>query len=510
MRAPTLLCAPTLLFALPLVIGCNERVAGDEQVDTSQTETSTSETSTSESGDPDPGDTEEETGDGDGDGEPPGDLIPDGEALNPDCEVSPGDHSGVCEGPQCPILEDIELRCPHLDFVNRIELGLTPSRLYVDYRQSWDEGSDSFILANGEVDFVAPLPGPGFSGQRNDGTLYRAGEGETYHRQVEGGWLQIPLLGNPVEFDPDDAEAVWPRPSLDDELHLMFAEALSSQRGGTKFHWLAPHDGGWVVEEVTVGDVARWPLVVDFDPLGRRHVWMEIYDEPEDLSFRVFGEPETQLPAFSGDAYAGRNQVPTPPRPALGAEGPPLAMLRAHQQNLVLLTGHDPGDLIETPIAGARHLEDRCDSDYSSFQAPCEPCEYDDAGVEFSNYELVRGSHGELWGVWLWISVDASMSSQQVDNTCVGSVDSIEATGELRIVELGADASVGRQLAIPLDGLVAFEIGSSSNRTFSATAYDDVIAVALEVAVDTDYAYPFNDDTNLMTRVMVIDTTLIE
>lgn len=412
------------------------------------------------------------------------------------CTNSLGEIGQSCNGNDCPVELDIEISCPDDDAAQGLQLGLTDKRVWGSFNVSGNEPRAFRIQGKGNgLTWLDSLPGRGFAGQAVDGTLYRFLDGPAYLRGTNSGWDEVPVLGLPNDYY--SFEGFHVRPDGEGGLHASFQTGEES--GAFRFATQA-EDESW-----------SWSPLGSWDPnVGGSYVGKDAWDRTHSLVHTGDWEDGPQiLLRFShfGINPVGESgemgKIANPPRPELGGDAP-IATLRRFDDIHKLLSIVDGDDWTETPIAGTEPLSGLCPIVYNANDPACPPCHSEGEGVEDDAYQLTRTSGGQLWGAWFVTEAVVDMAYTAVPRgtkwRCVGT-PSTEASGTLHLVELGADGSAGRSLALEFDDVGLRSSGDGGQRELGIAAYDDRVALLLPT-------FPLDEGVNV--RVMVVDTDEIE
>jgi hypothetical protein len=399
---------------------------------------------------------------------------------------------------------DYQILCDQHWYSWSAEIRMNPTEVWVTFRQP-DEVWTSFVATAQTVDFLAPLPGQGFSGQSADGTLYRSGR-ESYSWRTQAGWMEQTVPNLPLELDPDPwrVHIFEPKLEADGELSLVVHEDTGGEHGTASVHWTTrAADQSWstpVTFAHTYSEAAV--LFSGFDAADNPAAIIGINDTspPILLLSRIEGEAGT-IATDDFPEYDSVTQIADSPRPVPGGS-PALAILRAHEDRLELLAVNDIGDVGEHTIDAAVNLRGGCPNTADPFELPgpldepCPPCQFKGEGIERDAYDITRTSGGQLWASWVTTTIDAAVTYELIDAECVGQSD-IQSSGVLHLVELDHVGSIERELALPLPDLTLGSARSGYRGVYTAAFGDHVAVFGLMGGP-------------MQSRVLVFDTTLIE
>jgi hypothetical protein len=408
------------------------------------------------------------------------------------CTVVPGDIGGGCKGADCPIQHDFVIRCPGSVTARDLQLALDDRRVWASFSVQ-GQGVHSFLIKGKKLEFVDPLPGMGFAGQANDGTLYRYLDGAAYLRSHDNdSWVQVEVAGLPATFDSDYGVRV--RPGADDVLHAAYR--IGTRAGS--YRLLNLEDGTTTVLGSWDPNVTGSYVSIDNDDRAYSLIGTADWEDGPQVLLR-FSHWDPAPIGASGDLGC----VASSSRPSSAGDQPPIATLRHIGEDLELLSITDEENWSANTLAGVSQLTDVCPLSFNPVNGECQPpvCNDEAQGFERHAYQLTRTSDGKLWAAYFMSDVEVDMNYSVVNGRCTTSAS---ADGTLHLAELDEQGSVQRLLAMEFDNVGFLPSGRSGRRELAMAAYGSKVAMLLPV----QHNRALGDEIAM--HVVVVDTAKLE
>jgi hypothetical protein len=331
-----------------------------------------------------------ETGDGDGDGD--GDLS--------DCTIEPGDHSQVCEGSDCPIIVDVELRCPpgpHHDGFGEYGLAIAPAPNATWLASVSDQGPWLAEIV-GDTAELHELPSalgesrPLLAQDELGGVhaIWQAFKELLYVRAEPPFETELVAASDwgPIDFElgPDDQPHAW----------FSSGHALMPQH-----HAARVGDGEWTVEDALHVD-SEDQLEDErygFDANGELTHTRYLPDGEQNSIYGLVGGELRQLadPVDNLPAYL----LAHAPKPAMTVDGPALVLLQ-HPYNGELTLGWTTDDGYERlNLADTFGITTLCPEPSGPGPDCGEPCHETGSGISLEGWTIARASDGVVWIAYL-------------------------------------------------------------------------------------------------------------